>query len=346
MTKIESIVKRVEEEEQKSHFDGCNSDRYQKITDACMEEYQSLSPTELLTLVLRKDSDSQRALYYLLTVTLRNDLKNAFNQVFFFDGEYAESYKTFEDYLSDFYMYLYLGHPQYVDKDVRFFYLSRIGDPNSVKSWMYATFKHFLHDEQETLSKLQNALDQYKQQLVTMGKGSNLGITMMHIAFAIAQFNQNETELDRYIFFRKLYREYADPEEWMSELSDREAAKVLGLNDNAFRTRSSRLFKKVKNEIRNITNAKIATLDKASLDLARKIYCVQDPDIEKIVKALLEAAEKELPQYKEIKEIKFRKDLMNIGDAMIIQDGYEAGRRVNPQARIISIFENVIGWNK
>ncbi len=346
MTRIDAIVQSVEAAEQRSHYSGLNGDRYQKITDACMEEYRNLSPTELLELVLRKDEDSQRALYYLLTVALRKDLFNAFNQVFFVDGRFAESYKTFEDYLSDFYMYLYLGHPQRVSKDVRFYYLLRIGDPNSVKSWMYSTFKHFLHDEQETLSKLQNALEQYKQRLVTMGSGRNLGITMMHIAFAIAQFNQNETELDRYIFFRKLYREYADSDEWEDELTDREAAEVLGMKDNAFRTRSSRLVKKVKTEIRNITNAKIATLDKASLDLARKIYNVQDNDIEEIVKDLFEAAEKELPQYQEIQDIKLSKESTLLRNAVIADHGgrHLAGRY--SEYGIISIFEKVIGWNK
>ncbi len=346
MTRIDAIVQSVEAAEQRSHYSGLNGDRYQKITDACMEEYRNLSPTELLELVLRKDEDSQRALYYLLTVALRSDLQNAFNQVFFVDGRFAESYKTFEDYLSDFYMYLYLGHPKYLTSSVRFFYISMIDDPCRVKSWMYSTFKHFLQDEYETLSKLQNALDQYKQQLVTMGSGRNLGITMMHIAFAIAQFNQNETELDRYIFFRMLYRRYADYEDWMLELTDREAAKVLGMNDNAYRTRASRLAQKVKNEIINITNAKISTLDKAALNLAKRIYDAQDFDIKEILKSLLEAAEKELPQCKKIEILKFHKTAYDACLRSSVQDVMYPGRIKNPQAHIISVFENVIGWNK
>ncbi len=344
MTKVDTIVQRVEAAEQKSHYDGFNGDRYQKITESCMEEYRNLSPTELLELILRKDENSQRALYYLLIVTLREDLQHTFSQVFFVDGQFTNSYKTFEDYLSDFYMYLYLSHPQRVSNDVRFYYLLRIKDPSSVKFWMAKTFKHFLHDEQETLSKLQNALEQYKERLVAEGSGSNLGITIMHVAFAIAQFNQNETEIDRYIFFRKLYREYADPDVLEFELTDREVADVLGLRDNTFRTRSSRLVKKVKYEIRNITNAKIATLDKDALDLARKIYDVQDNNIKEIVTDLFEAAEKELPQYQEIQDIKSSKESTVLRCVVVEDAAFLAGRYT--EHGIVSIFERVIGWNK
>jgi len=348
MTRIESIVKKVNANERQLHYSDNNADRYQKITDTHMEEYKSMPLPKLLELILKKDNDSQRALYYLLTISIRDELHQAFQKVFFTDGQFSNSFKTFEDYLSDFFIFLFLHHPKSQPDDTRFYHLTTIGDPLKLKSWMFRTFRNFLQDEQEILSKLQEALKQYQQQLVAAGSGEDLGLTMMHIAFALAQFNQNETELDRYIFFRKIYREYAGPNRWKEELEDREVADILGMQYNAYRTRSSRLATKVKNEIRNITDAKIATLDKSALDLAKRIYNVSETNLEDILKSLLDTAEKELLQYAEIHRRKLQK-ASTLARQVVKEDDYTLNQIVKiprSESSIISIFEKIIGWGK
>ena len=69
----------------------------------------------------------KQRIYDMLMVTYRGLLKNCYQQVFFQDSGLS-AIKTFDDYLSDFYLYLYEAKPKYVYDDVKGYYLQQIRD--------------------------------------------------------------------------------------------------------------------------------------------------------------------------------------------------------------------------
>ena len=134
----------------------------------------------------------KQRIYDLLMVTYRGLLKNCYQQVFFHDSGLS-AIKTFDDYLSDFYLYLYEAKPKYVNDDVKGYYLQQIRDEKATPAWLRQTFRHFLLEENKILTEMRDALAEYRLQLAAAKTGQPLDITLMHVGFAIAWFNQHES---------------------------------------------------------------------------------------------------------------------------------------------------------
>ena len=249
----------------------------------------------------------KQKIYNLLMVTYRGLLESCYRQVFFTDSE-IPAVKTFDDYLSDFYLYLYEAKPKHVQGDVRGYYLQQIRDEKATPEWLRTTFRHFLLEENKILREMQETLAEYRQQLATSLNSKTIDYTLMHVGFAIAWFNQHETSEDKYLFFRSAYKHFKGFYSWPSnDLDDKDVAMILGIEQGTLRTRTSRLCKKVKKLVNELNDAYITTLNKQSLEIAKEIYETDNPDIESILENLLGEAEKELPQYEEIVKLRKKK---------------------------------------
>ena len=249
----------------------------------------------------------KQKIYNLLMVTHRGLLENTYRQVFFSDSE-LPAVKTFDDYLTDFYLYLYEAKPKYVIDDIKGYYLQQIKDEKATPAWLRQTFKRFLLEENRILTEMQDALAEYRRQLASAGNGGQLDITLMHVGFAIAWFNQHESSEDRYLFFRSAYKHFMGFYAWPDDdLDDKDVANILGINPGALRTRTSRLCANVKRLVCELNDALIASLNRQSLDIAKEIYAEAEPDIEAILEELLDKAERELDQYDQIVELRKEK---------------------------------------
>ena len=249
----------------------------------------------------------KQKIYNLLMVTHRGLLENTYQQVFFSDSGLS-AVKTFDDYLTDFYLYLYEAKPKYVSDDIKGYYLQQIKDEKATPAWLHQTFRRFLLEENRILTEMRDALAEYRRQLASAGSGSQLDITLMHVGFAIAWFDQHESSEDRYLFFRSAYKHFMGFYSWPDDdLDDRDVANILGISPGALRTRTSRLCAKVKRLVGELNDALIASLNRQSLDIAKEIYAEAEPDMEAILEELLGKAERELDQYDQIVEMRKEK---------------------------------------
>ncbi len=249
----------------------------------------------------------KQKIYNLLMVTHRGLLENTYQQVFFSDSGLL-AVKTFDDYLTDFYLYLYEAKPKYVNNDIKGYYLQQIKDEKATPAWLRQTFKRFLLEENRILTEMRDALAEYRRQLASAGSSSQLDITLMHVGFAIAWFDQHESSEDRYLFFRSAYKHFMGFYSWPDDdLDDRDVANILGINPGALRTRTSRLCAKVKRLVGELNDALIASLNRQSLDIAKEIYAEAEPDMEAILEELLGKAERDLDQYDQIVELRKEK---------------------------------------
>ena len=242
-----------------------------------------------------------------MILTHRGLLENTYQQVFFSDSGLS-AVKTFDDYLTDFYLYLYEAKPKYVSDDIKGYYLQQIKDEKATPAWLRQTFRRFLLEENRILTEMRDALAEYRRQLASAGSGSQLDITLMHVGFAIAWFDQHESSEDRYLFFRSAYKHFMGFYSWPDDdLDDRDVANILGINPGALRTRTSRLCAKVKRLVGELNDALIASLNRQSLDIAKEIYAEAEPDMEAILEELLGKAERDLDQYDQIVELRKEK---------------------------------------
>ena len=249
----------------------------------------------------------KQKIYNLLMVTHRGLLENTYQQVFFSDSGLS-AVKTFDDYLTDFYLYLYEAKPKYVSDDIKGYYLQQIKDEEATPAWLRQTFRRFLLEENRILTEMRDALAEYRRQLASAGSGRQLDITLMHVGFAIAWFDQHESSEDRYLFFRSAYKHFMGFYSWPDDdLDDRDVANILGINPGALRTRTSRLCAKVKRLVGELNDALIASLNRQSLDIAKEIYDEAEPDMEAILEELLGKAERDLDQYDQIVEMRKEK---------------------------------------
>lgn len=172
----------------------------------------------------------KQKIYNLLMVTHRGLLENTYQQVFFSDSGLS-AVKTFDDYLTDFYLYLYEAKPKYVSDDIKGYYLQQIKDEKATPAWLRQTFRRFLLEENRILTEMRDALAEYRRQLASAGSGSQLDITLMHVGFAIAWFDQHESSEDRYLFFRSAYKHFMGFYSWPDDdLDDKDVANILGIN--------------------------------------------------------------------------------------------------------------------
>lgn len=242
----------------------------------------------------------KQQLYRLLMVEHRDKLEACYRRVFGTNAP-VRVVKTLDDCLSDFYLYLLTAKPKSVQEATEGYYLQQVKDPDALPGWLYSTFHHFLLDEHKVLVRMQEAIDEYRLAVASARSGESTEITLTHVAFAIAWFNQHESAVNRYLLFRSAYKHFSGFYVWPDhELSDAEVATLLGMSPGALRTRTSRQNEELKRLVTVVNNALISSLDNRSLMVARSICVDPDPDIADVLEQLMGQAESELPQYDEI----------------------------------------------
>ena len=293
-------------------------------------------------------------LYKLLMVDYRAMLDSCYHSVIFADEE-NRCVKTFEDFLDDFYLYLLKAKPKYVEEDVEGYYLQQVRDEKALPEWLRQTFRHFLLDEVKVLTEMKEAVDEYRRQMALQHNNGASNIMLVHVAFAIAWFNQHEECEDRYLFFRSAYKHFSGFYTWPdTELDDKEVALILGLTHANLRQRTSRLCEKVRKLVRELNDAAIAALNKESLDIAHSICRTQDPDIESILENLLGQAERELPQYAKIEDLrKAKRQSVEVLRSACMEefacpsvpffDVTEICSSVSQESRVVRLFKEFIG---
>lgn len=286
-------------------------------------------------------------------------LDACYRQVFFQDFQ-TQAIKTFEDCLMDFYIYLIEAKPKRVSGKVEGYYLTQIRDEKAFPAWLRQTFHRFLLDEYKILCEMQEALSEYRNQMAALRRDQPLDITLMHVAFSLAWFNQHETEQDRYLFFRSAYKHFSGFYSWPDDdLDDNDVAMILEITPGTLRTRTSRLCAKVRRLVTEINDAMITSLDRRSLDIAHGIFAEPDPDIEAILEELLDKAERDLPQYEKIVTLRrdkrrslraFEKmedsmvcDMLAPSCAPVSMGTVPCDSPYSPSSRIVSMFKDLIG---
>ena len=269
-----------------------------------MMRYEGMTPAQLLSLILLCNEESTVALWYLLSVRFTEKLQQCYLQLS--KDVTFDAFKTFDDYLHDFYIYLYKGHPDYVTEPTQFHYMQTIADNTKVDAWMQHTFRQFINNERRALKQLAEALPAYLQEQ----KYENLKdpqIELTRIAFSLAWFNQFEPVLNRYIFFRSMKKKVTKSFNRREELSDEETAQALGMNYATYRSQSSRCCKEVQRLMTDMKKEDFAKLDANSLLLVDRICNIDENTLDSIVDSLMTGAERQLPQYADLLEARMRK---------------------------------------
>ena len=268
-----------------------------------MMRYEGMTPAQLLSLILLCNEESSVALWYILSVRFQENLQMCYLQL---SKDVTNDIKTFDDYLTDFYLYLYEGHPDYVTGPTQFHYLKTITDNTRIDSWMQKCFRQFISNERRALEKLTKALPAY----VVEQKYEHLKdpqIELTRIAFSLAWFNQFEPVLNRYIFFRSMKKKVTKSFNRREELSDEEIAQALGMNYATYRSASSRCCKEVQRLMTEMKKEDFAKLDANSLLLVDRICNIDERTLDSIVDSLMTGAERQLPQYGDLLEARLRK---------------------------------------
>ena len=268
-----------------------------------MMRYEGMTPAQLLSLILLCNEESSVALWYMLSVRFQENLQMCYLQL---SKDVTNDIKTFDDYLTDFYLYLYEGHPDYVTGPTQFHYLKTISDNTRIDSWMQKCFRQFISNERRALEKLTKALPAY----VVEQKYQHLKdpqIELTRIAFSLAWFNQFEPVLNRYIFFRSMKKKVTKSFNRREELSDEETAQALGMNYATYRSASSRCCKEVQRLMTEMKKEDFAKLDANSLLLVDRICNIDERTLDSIVDSLMTGAERQLPQYADLVEARMRK---------------------------------------
>ena len=269
-----------------------------------MMRYEGMTPAQLLSLILLCNEESSVALWYMLSVRFKEKLQLCYLQL---SQDVTYDIKTFDDYLHDFYIYLYKGHPDYVTGPTQFHYLQAISDNTKVEAWMQKSFRQFISNERRALEKLNESLPAYLlEQKYEHLKDPRIELT--RIAFSLAWFNQFESELNRYIFFRSMKKKVTKSFNRREELSDEETARALGMNYATYRSQSSRCCKEVQRLMTEMKKEDFAKLDANSLLLVDRICNIDENTLDSIVDSLVTGAERQLPQYSDLLEARLRKE--------------------------------------
>ena len=270
-----------------------------------MMRYEGMTPAQLLSAILLCNNESKVVLWYLLSVRFVESLQQCYNQCT--PETKIDEFKTFGDYLTDFYIYLYEGHPDYVTGATQYHYLKTITDNTKVDAWMQRSFKQFIGNERRALVKLAEALPAYllEQKYQHLNEPR---IELTRIAFSLAWFNQFESELNRYIFFRSMKKKVTNSFNRREELSDEETARALGMNYATYRSQSSRCCKEVQRLMTEMKKEDFAKLDANSLLLVDRICNIDENTLDSIVDSLVTGAERQLPQYGDLLEARLRKE--------------------------------------
>lgn len=265
--------------------------------------YTGMTSAQLHQAIIQDDANSQQALWYLLSDRMRDKLHGCFDRHFDF---VEESARQWEDYLNDFYMYVYEYTPSSMVKKVHYYLLRRLEDNTKLEPMLVTTFKRYLIDEAETLHKARreqkNVAAEYR--FNSMGDAQ---YNIQLIGFAIALMNQREVPVNRYILFRAICNRMMEDYDMIKHPSDEKVAALLNLTYGNYRTRTSRILSQLRDLLYHLTSKDVAELSSASKIMINRLSHNQ-VGIDTVISRLLKQAENDLPQEVVKSILKLRKE--------------------------------------
>lgn len=261
-----------------------------EISQSQMMLYTGMTSAQLHQAIVQDDANSLQALWYLLSERMIDKLRCCFNIHF---GKLEESARQWDDYLIDFFMYVYEYTPSNMFEKVHYYMLRRIEDNTKVESMLLTTFKRYLKEEAETLQKARSERDNvvFEYQFNRLG---DVQYNMKLIGYAIALINQREDTLNRYILFRAICNRMMEDYNMIKYPSDEKVAALLNLNYGAYRTRSSRILSQLRYLLHHLTSKDVAELSGASKIMINRLAQGQ-VGIDTVISRLLKQAENDLP---------------------------------------------------
>lgn len=239
--------------------------------------FEAMTSAQLHTLILQDDDDSKLALWYVLFFRIKDKLWLNFQQ--FFENR-DEASRDFEDYLCDFFLYVYEYRPKDKSGHGHYYMLGTLNDNTRMFVFLQNVFKRYLKEESEQLDKIRDAEPQVieEQRYSTM---KDIVIDMHRIGYALAYVNQTESVENRYILFRAISRKVLEDLSIIGFPPDDEVAGILGLTYTTYRTRASRLFKSIRDLINS--EERLPTLDEQNQELMVSI-CSNEEDLTEVIR--------------------------------------------------------------
>lgn len=243
---------------------------------------------QLHTAIVQDDENSQMALWYLLSQRMREKLQLCYVQVL---GEKGELPRFFEDYLSDFFIYLYEYKPKSDPVETHYYSLKSLQDNTSLSSHLQTIFKRYLLAELEELDKIQKATPSIKDE-ARFENLKDVNIDMLRLSWAVVRVCQEATDRNRYILLRSISSKVLEDRMIVGTPTDEEVAGILGMTYGAYRTQSSRLFQEVRDTM--ALPPVMSQLRATNQDFVCRL-CGHDEDINDIVREMLHKSEQQLP---------------------------------------------------
>lgn len=253
--------------------------------------YTGMTSAQLHQTIIQDDANSQPALWYLLSDRMRDKLHGCFDRHFDFEQESA---RQWEDYLNDFYMYIYEYTPASMVQKVHYYLLRRLEDNTKLEPMLLATFKRYLIDEAESLHKARKEQDNVAAEYHFNSMG-DVQYNMQLIGYAIALMNQRELPVNRYILFRAICNRMMEDYDMIKHPSDEKVAALLNLTYGNYRTRTSRILGQLRNLLNHLTSKDVAELSSASRIMINHLSQCRI-GIDAVISRLLKQAENDLPQ--------------------------------------------------
>lgn len=254
---------------------------------------------QLHTAIVQDDENSQMALWYLLSQRMREKLQLCFVQVL---GEKGELPRFFEDYLSDFFIYLYEYKPKSDPVETHFYSLKSLQDNTSLSYHLQTIFKRYLLAELEELDKIQKATPSIKDE-ARFENMKDANIDMLRLSWAVVRVCQEATDRNRYILLRSISSKVLEDRMIVGIPTDEEVAGILGMTYGAYRTQSSRLFQVVRDTM--ALPPVMSQLHASNQDFVCRL-CGHDEDIKDIVREMLIKSETHLTP-DQLEQIKMRR---------------------------------------
>lgn len=270
--------------------------KYIRLSYEQRQLFDTMTMPQLHEAIVQNDGNSPLVLYYLLYERMYDALRQEYHHIFNSQYDYS---KSFNDYISDFYLYLMSGSSNRKLYYERFHALKLIKDNRTLPQWILSTFRHMLLKEAVTLKEMNEALDGYKYEARHNTTPELYDLFRLSVAMAI--INQNEPVMKRYILFRSINTKMFDERKITDNPDNKTVARILGISNENYRAIAKRMRDECIELAHTWKREDFDKLDTNNLILARSIYD-NGVSLPKLALKMLYAAEGELPK-KQLEEI-------------------------------------------
>ena len=221
-----------------------------------MNDFKTYTSSELLSIILQGNKQSDEALYYVLKERVCGRLKEKYRtheHVFFED---------FEDVMDDFFLYLREGNGKVREP---YHALHTIVNKEAFEGWLVSTFRNYLTNR----SNAEEQTCELKEQSLKADEESanNQEPLICKVAQLIAYSHQVFLSRGRFIFLRALLTLLNKD----NALPDKEMAEALGMSHTHYRVTVHRMKKNVLDFRKRLESGERLRLDEEHQQMAARI---------------------------------------------------------------------------